>query len=110
MSIVRDRRKKIPDPYNPARTVWGPWNTADTIEIDEAFIAPRLSTSSDTATRSQLLTEVSLYGPVGADIQPGDRIRDDDDTYFVIVKPATYKSPFDGWAAGIEAPLEEREG
>ncbi|OZD48578.1 hypothetical protein CH252_18780 [Rhodococcus sp. 06-1477-1B] len=111
MSIYRDRRPRVPDPYNPARTTWGPWGDAQTVTLDsEAFIAPKGSTRSETATRTQVLTEVSLFAPVGSDVLPGDRIRDGDATYFVNVRPAPYVSPFDGWEAGIEAPLEDREG
>lgn len=110
MTILRDRRPRIPDPYNSARTVPGTWADATTVEIRDSFIAPRSSTRDDTATRSQIVTEKSLFGPVGLDIVPGDRIRSGGDTYFVNVHPAEYVSPFDGWGAGIEAPLEEREG
>lgn len=110
MSILRDRRPRVPDPYNPARTVPGAWADASTVEIGDSFIAPRSSTRNETATRSQVLTEVSLFGPVGLDVAPGDRIRSGGDTYFVNVRPAEYVSPFDGWDAGIEVPLEEREG
>ena len=111
MTIFRDRRPRVPDPYNPARTVPGAWADASTIELDEgAFIAPSSSARSETATRSQVLTEVSLYAAVGSDVLPGDRIRGPEGTFFVNVRPASYTSPFEDWEAGIEAPLEEREG
>ena len=110
MTIFRDRRPSIPDPYNPSRTVPGEWRDATTIEIPDSFIAPSSSAHSDTASRSQILTEVSLFAPVGSDVRPGDRIRDGDETYYLRVKPASFVSPFDDWEAGIEAPLEDREG
>jgi hypothetical protein len=111
VTIFRDRRPPIPDPYNPARTVPGAWSDAATIALNEdAFLAPSSSTRSETATRAQVLTEMSLYAAVGSDVSPGDRIRAPEGTFFVNVRPAPYTSPFDGWEAGIEAPLEEREG
>lgn len=108
--VLRDRRPLIPDPYNPDRSVRGSWADADTVTIEGAWIASSSSTRTQTATRVQILTEKSLFCRPDADIQPGDRIRASDVTYFVVVKPAADTNPFTGWSPVLEVPLEDREG
>ncbi|KQT75400.1 hypothetical protein [Microbacterium sp. Leaf436] len=109
-TVQRDRRQSIPDPYNPERTVPGPWGDAETVEIRGAWVAASSSTLSETATRDQILTEKSLFCGPTADIKPGDRIRADGVSYYVKVKPAADRNPFTGWQPYLEVPLEDREG
>ncbi|MCW2165069.1 hypothetical protein B0I12_002224 [Microbacterium hydrothermale] len=109
-AVERDRRPQVPDPYNPARTVPGSWEDADTIEIPDSWVASGASTSTETATRSQIVTEKSLFCSPDADVLPGDRIRADGVNYYVKVKPAADRNPFTGWQPVLEVPLENREG
>ncbi|MDQ1174172.1 hypothetical protein QE430_002479 [Microbacterium testaceum] len=109
-TVERDRRAQRPDPYNPDRTVPGPWSEATTITIDGAWVASSSSTRAETATRAQILTEKSLFCQPDDDVLPGDRIRADGVEYFVHVKPAADRNPFTGWQPHLEVPLEDREG
>ena len=109
-SVLRDRRPRVPDPYNPQRTTWGTWASADTATIEGAWIASSSSTRTQTATRAQILTEKSLFCRSDADVLPGDRIRAGTETYYVTVKPAADANPFTGWTPVLEVPLEDREG
>ena len=75
------------------------------------------------ATRSQILTEKSLYlTDPAADVQPGDRIRRggtlDENTgiwsggtvLYVNARPEADTSPFTGWQPVVEIPLDMSEG
>lgn len=111
--IVRERRRPVADPYDPGTMVPGSWDDPlDSLVLDQAFIASSSSTAPLNATRSQILTEKSLYltDPV-ADVQAGDRIRrGGGDVLYVHVRPAADTNPFTGWRPVVEIPLESSEG
>lgn len=105
--VHRDRRKQVPDPYNPAKTVPGPWSDADTIELDGAFVASSSSTAVTDATRSQVLASKSLYvTDPDVDVKVGDRIRAGSGTYYVNELPDADQNPFTGWRPVKEIPLD----
>lgn len=108
--VLRDRRRPAANPYNADRPTPGTWDDVDTITIEDAWVASSSSTTTETATRSQILTEKSLFCPPDADVLVGDRIRADDVTYYVKVKPSGDTNPFTGWHPVLEVPLEDREG
>lgn len=128
--VVRERRQLVTDPYDPDTQVPGSWgDPLDYLVIggpdvpDPAFVASSSSTAPVDATRSQLLTEKSLYlTDPHADVQPGDRIRrggllDEDagtwsggDVLYVNVRPAADTNPWTGWQPVVEIPLEASEG
>lgn len=110
-TVYRDRRQRITDPYNPTKSISGPWSAADTIPIDDAFVASSSSNTARDATRHQILTAKSLYctDPT-VDVLAGDRIRVGEATYQVDVKPTADVNPFTGWQPAIEIPLKEAAG
>jgi hypothetical protein len=111
VTVYRDRRKQVPDPYNPALTTAGDWDPEQTVELEQAFVASSSSTSVSDATRSQLLTSKSLFlSDPEADVRPGDRIRVGAAEYFVHVRPEADVNPFTGWQPAVEIPLELVEG
>ncbi len=110
-TVYRDRRKLIPDPYNPAEMIYGPWADPDTIELPGSFVASSSSSSLSNATRTQILTSKSLYlSDPSADVRAGDRIRAAESTYQVNVRPSADVNPFTGWQPAVEIPLELPEG
>jgi hypothetical protein len=122
--VVRERRQLVTDPYDPGTHVPGSWDDPlNYLELERAFVASSSSTSPVNATRSQILTEKSLYlTDPSADVQAGDRIRrggilDEDtgkwsggDVLYVHVRPAADTNPFTGWQPVVEIPLEVSEG
>ncbi|TFD58036.1 hypothetical protein E3T43_07255 [Cryobacterium sp. Hh7] len=106
-SVLCDRRKLITDPYNPDSTTQGPWSDALTISVDGAFIASSSSTAVSSATRTQILSEKSLYCPPEADVVEGDRVRLGARTYTVEAIPEADTNPFTGWQPVQEVPLTE---
>lgn len=128
--VVRERRQPVIDPYDPGASVPGSWeDPLDYLVIggpdvpDSAFVASSSSTAPLDATRSQILTEKSLYlTDPNADVQAGDRIRrggtlDEDtqtwsggDVLYVNVRPAADTNPFTGWQPVVEIPLDMTEG
>lgn len=122
--VVRERRQLVIDPYDPGTSVPGSWEATLTyLELDSAFIASSSSTAPLDATRSQILTEKSLYlTEPSVDVQPGDRIRrggtfDEDtetwsggDVLYVRVRPAADTNPFTSWQPVVEIPLDMSEG
>ena len=122
--VVRERRQLVADPYDPGTQVPGSWgDQLDYLELERAFVASSSSTSPVNATRSQILTEKSLYlTDPSADVQPGDRIRRGGlfdggsgtwaggEVLYVHVRPTADTNPFTGWQPVVEIPLEASEG
>lgn len=122
--VVRERRQPVTDPYNPSSQVPGSWgDPLAYLVLEQAFVASSSSTAPVDATRSQILTEKSLYlTDPSADVQPGDRIRrggtldvvsgvwSGGTVLYVNVRPAADTNPFTGWQPVVEIPLEVSEG
>ena len=122
--VVRERRQPVTDPYDPGTQVPGSWEgPVAYLELEQAFVASSSSTALVDATRSQILTEKSLYcTDPSVDVQAGDRIRrggtfdEDTETWsggevlYVNVRPAADTNPFTGWQPVVEIPLDMTEG
>lgn len=121
--VVRERRQLVIDPYDPGAPVPGSWGDPLTyLELDGAFIASSSSTAPLDATRSQILTEKSLYlTDPDADVRAGDRVRRGGskggdgiwrggEVLYVNVRPAADTNPFTGWQPVVEIPLDMTEG
>lgn len=119
-TVYRDRRATLTDQYNPARTIReADWDPALTIVLPGAFVASSSSLPRSDATRSQLLTEKSLYlSDPTADVVARDRIRvggtkadlTSGTPYLVEARPDADVNPFTGWQPAIEIPLTLTEG
>lgn len=69
-------------------------------------IAPT-GTAEPDPLRGLVESDVDLYLPPGADVLASDRIElPDGDEYFVVGKPARWKSPFTGWKPGVVVQLK----
>ncbi|MDZ4045172.1 MAG: hypothetical protein U1E32_05265 [Rhodoglobus sp.] len=122
--IHRDRRAMVADPMNPSRQVEGDFDPELTItltaeDLTGAAVMPSSSVAPLDATRSQILTQESLYlSDPTADVRPRDRIRvggtAEDFTsgtpYIVEVVPAAPMNPFTGWQPVKEVPLQNKIG
>lgn len=106
-SVERDRRKPIIDPYDPDNSTPGTWADVDTITIENAFVASSSSAGVASATRTQAISDKSLYCPPDEDVQFGDRIRSGTRTYDVDAVPEADVNPFTGWQPVQEIPLKE---
>jgi hypothetical protein len=106
-SVLRDRRKSKPDPYDPSHEIPGSWSDpVDTAEIKRSFVASSSSTAVPDASRTQFQVYKSLYCPPDSDVKPGDRIRADGVTYEVNGVPQADTNPFTGWRPTAEIPLK----
>lgn len=118
-TVFRDRRSSVTNPANPDRQIEGEFDPDLTIELPGSWIASSSSVAPTDATRSQILTQKSLYlTDVTADVRPRDRIRDggtkeDLDSgipYVVEVVPEADRNPFTGWQPYKEVPLKSATG
>ncbi|WP_404474837.1 hypothetical protein [Microbacterium aerolatum] len=120
-TVVRERRMPVIDPYDPGASVPGSWgDPLAYLVLEQAFVASSSSTAPADATRSQILTEKSLYlTDPAADVQPGDRIRrggtlagtwTGGEVLYINVRPAADTNPFTGWQPVVEIPLDMAEG
>lgn len=110
--VTRERRQPVVDPYDPGASVPGSWDDPlDTLALELAFIASSSSDAPLDATRSQVLTEKSLYcTDPDVDVQVGDRIRRGLQVYYVNARPEADMNPFTGWRPTVEIPLDMSEG
>jgi hypothetical protein len=111
VTVTRERRKLIPDPYNPDQQIPGDWSDPDLLEIDDAAVLSSSTVGTNDATRTQTLTAKSLYltDPT-ADVLNGDRVRVGDDIWYVNARPAADTNPWTGWQPAVEIPLDLTEG
>ncbi|RJT88124.1 hypothetical protein D6T64_12105 [Cryobacterium melibiosiphilum] len=109
-TVTRERRKLIDNPYDPTSPTQGSWDDPDTITVYDAFVASSSSAAVPSATRTQVVTQKSLYCPPATDIVDGDRVKSGSHTYTVDAVPEADVSPFTGWAPPMEVPLVEVSG
>jgi hypothetical protein len=110
-TVTRARRKTIPDPYNPSKTTRGSWADAESIDIEDAFVATSSSAPTGDATRTQVITAKSLYiSDPETDVLFGDRITVGATVYYVDAIPDADVNPFTGWQPAKEIPLRNTEG
>ena len=108
-TVTRLRRKEVLDPYSKKPTL-GDWSDPDKKDLEGAFIAQSSTTRNTTATRTQLLEEMSLYCSPDDDVQGLDRVTDGTATYTVDGIPAAPLNPFTGWQPLREIPLQRAIG
>lgn len=114
-TVTRQRRPLITDPHDPEHEIPGSWADVDeagTLELAHAFVAPSSSAAAGDATRTQVLTTLSLFltNP-DADVLIGDRILAAGyEPLYVNARPEATMSPFTGWRPVVEIPLDLTEG
>jgi hypothetical protein len=112
-SVVRERQQMVASPANPARLIPAGWDVLplDVLTIAGASVASSSSALQASASRSQILTEKSLFvTDVSVDVLPGDRVRYGSSVGYVRAMPEADVNPFTGWQPVKEIPLEEVDG
>ena len=86
--------------------------TGDAVEHEIAGCAFAPEQSREQTDRRQTVsTPAMLYAPYGADLRTTDKVLvPGQGTFHVGGKPASWMSPFTGWAPGVVVPLEEVTG
>ena len=111
VTVIRDRRPQIPNPYNPASTVPGSWDDAESITIERAALMATSTSAVSDGVRSSTASGFSLYcSDPNADVQVGDRIRAAGMTLYVNALPSSPMNPFTGWQPVREVPLDHTLG
>jgi hypothetical protein len=118
--LYRDRRGRVPDPYDPGRTIAGEWDddSMESIELPGCYLAQPDAKSIPDATREEIAVARDLrLSDNSLDVEPGDRIRRGDtippasrNAYFVKVRPEPLTNPFTGWQPPLAIPLSQTEG
>lgn len=111
-TVVRERRRPVPSPYNPDKTVPGSWDDdLDVLELSSCFVDSASSSSVNDATREPVSTSKSLYSTdPSVDVRVGDRIRRGGDVFYVREPTEADTNPFTGWRPVVEIPLSMEEG
>lgn len=108
--LVRLRRRMAPDPYSGESTR-SDWSAPDSLDLEGAAIAPSSSTErASTFNRQTVITSMSIYGPAGMDVLPGDRIKARTKLWEVTGEKADWRNPLTGWEPGVELPVERMTG
>jgi hypothetical protein len=113
VTVIRQRRRQVPSPSNPDRTVPADWSDEPgELPLEGAYIGDASSSAPPDPTRSQSVTTKSLYlTDATADVLRGDRVVSAaGNKYDVRVKPDAVRNPFTGWCPVLEVPLVNVEG
>ena len=108
-TITVIRAAEVADPYSGADTILD-WDAATTHNIDDVAVAPRQSSEPTQDARNAVYTGLTLYLPAGADITRIDRVAVRGEVYEVDGDIAEWRSPFTGWAPGLEVNLSRVTG
>jgi len=84
--------------------------TRVSFDIEGCGVAPRYSTEPTERGRQGVIVGLSIYAPIGSDILSTDSLRVRGDVYAVEGEPADWRSPFSGWAPGMEIALKRAAG
>lgn len=85
------------------------WENATEEVIDGCSVQPATTSLSQDGRVLGISESFNLYMPEGADIQKGDRVVFDDDTYTVIGVPKKWRSPT-GRLNNVQATMERWSG
>ena len=112
ITIVRERRPRVEDPYTPGKTRWGSWADAEALTIEQVFVSFSGSfQNTQDPDRNPVTFAAMLYCFPGDDITTGDRvIMPDSAIYYVAGLPQSEKNPFTGWQPYLSVPLSGQEG
>ena len=103
-TVVRLRRRLVVDPYSEEETL-ADWDSADEASIKGVAIAPTSSVEVDEAGRQMVVSGMSLYCGVDADVLPEDRIMARSGLWEVEGERLEWVSPFTGWAPGCQLSI-----
>lgn len=78
--------------------------------LTDCFVAPRSSADIADRGRAGVTIDLTLYGPVGTDLQHTDQVLVDDVLYDIDGDSGVWKSPLTGWQAGVEVALRRAVG
>jgi hypothetical protein len=102
--FTRVRAAQVPDPYNPS-SPGEDWTAASRVDLAGWFDST-VSTDQVDPVRSETLTTTQLFLPTSADVQRGDRVEFQGDTWKVTGFPPAPKNPFTGWQPYRVAALQ----
>lgn len=86
------------------------WSNPDELVIPGCGFNPGQSSEPLQDARNAVITQPEVYAPFGSDVLAGDRLVVRGRTYDVQGDPASWVSPFTGWAPGMVVPLKIVEG
>ena len=79
-------------------------------DITGCGVAPRYSTEPTERGRQGVIVGLTVYAPTGSDILSTDSLIVRGAEYVVDGEPAAWRSPFSGWAPGIEVAIRRAVG
>jgi len=83
-------------------------STAATTEttLADCAIAPRFATEGNDPRSAPVMVGLTVYMPADTAIDSDDLLRIDGKLWQVDGLPAEWRSPFTGWAPGVEVPVK----
>lgn len=108
-TVTRLRATPIIDPYSEETTGLD-WGNATSLEVPGCGFNPGQSSEPVQDARNSVTTQPEVYAPEGVDILAGDRLVVRGLTFDVDGDPATWVSPFTGWAPGLVVALKRTAG
>lgn len=108
-TVDRERRHLVLDPYSDEYTK-ADWTNPDTIELEGVLLAPSSSVEPSSETRSQRITQMSIYCAPTDDVLPEDRIRVGTVVWEVVSEVNDWKNAFTGWNPGKEFSIKKVKG
>ncbi|MDQ0735329.1 hypothetical protein [Arthrobacter agilis] len=108
-TVVRVRRRLVLDPYSNEQTL-GDWSDPDRLTVEGVAIAASSTVEAVNDSRSQVITQMSIYCGPDEDIRAHDRIEARSGLWEVQGDILTSPNPFTGWSPGSEFAIRKVDG
>lgn len=108
-TVVRERRRLVEDPYS-GEPIRADWSDPEELSVEGVAIAPSSTVEPVNDSRSEVITQMSIYFGPDEDIKPADRIRARSGVWDVQGEIQAYPNPFTGWNPGSELAIKKVVG
>lgn len=108
-TVTRQRAAEEIDPYS-LEYAEQDWEATYDLDIPGCAFNPGGSSEPLEVGRESVITRPEVYAPAGSDILAGDKLVVRGEVYEVEGQPASWVSPFTGWAPGLVVRLVKVDG
>lgn len=86
------------------------WTSVTDTDVDGCAVAPNGAPETTSDGREAAVERLTIYMPVGSDVEATDRVVVRGDVYDVDSEPSAWTSPYSGTARGVEVTARRSQG